>query len=136
MDPLMEPSISHPQTTSSRSATGTQRVAPGSMYLGRHREQCTGHWAQDSRFRHGNGLASPGAARRRFPRLSHVRPVGALATAGRVRAAPLGRNLVLFTLRMVGVPVTHPLRMVGVPVTHPLRMVGVLGIGAELAGST
>ena len=71
MDPLMEPSISHPQTTSSRLATGTQRVAPGSsMYLGHHREQCTGHWAQDPRFRHGNDLDSPGAARRRFPRLS------------------------------------------------------------------
>ena len=108
MDPLMEPSISHPQTTSSRSATGTQRVAPGSMYLGRHREQCTGHWAQDSRFRHGNGLASPGAARRRLPRLSHVRPVGALATAGRVRAAPLGRNLVLFTCGWWGCPSLTP----------------------------
>lgn len=49
MDPLTAPSIAHPQTTRTRLATGTERVAPDSLYLSRHREQRPGHWAQDSK---------------------------------------------------------------------------------------
>lgn len=36
MDPLTAPSITHPQTTRTRLATGTERVAPGGLHLGRH----------------------------------------------------------------------------------------------------
>ena len=129
MDPLTAPLICHPQTTRPGPATGTQRLAPGSPHLGRHRQQRPSHWAQGSRFRHSRESSLPVAARRRFPRLSHVGPVGAPATAGRDRTAPLGRDLVLFTLRMVGVVDRDCLRMVGVAIIPTLRMTGVAAAG-------
>ena len=125
MDPLTAPSIAHPQTTRTRPATGVQRIAPGSMYLGRYREQCPGHWAQDPRFRDGDDRESPGAPRRGTARLSHVRSGLARTALGRGLATRLGRGLAVTRLRMVGVACRDPLRMVGVAVTPALRMMGV-----------
>jgi hypothetical protein len=144
MDPLNEPSISHPQTTGGRTAAGTQRVAPGGMYLSRHREQRPSHWAQDPRFWHDREGSLPAATRGHFPRLPHVEGVSTQATAGRHRAASLCPDLALPALRMVGVRLLGPLRMVEVSVAPPLRMMevpgtshlrmlGVIGTGAELA---
>lgn len=133
MDPLNEPSISHPQTTGGRTAAGTQRVAPGGMYLSRHREQRPSHWAQDPRFWHDREGSLPAATRGHFPRLPHVR-CGVVRTAlGRGRATRLGRDLAVTCLRMVGVACRDPLRMMEVPGTSHLRMLGVIGTGAELA---
>ncbi len=50
MDPLTEPSISHPQTTPAPVATGTRHIPASRVHLGRHRQQHPGQRAQHTRF--------------------------------------------------------------------------------------
>jgi hypothetical protein len=129
VDPLTEPLFSHPQTTRTRSAPGTERVAPGSLHLGRYREQCPGHRAQGPPLRDAGGLGSPGAPRRDTARLPQVRSGLARTTRGRGRATRLGRDVAGTCLRMAGVACRDPLRMVGVAIVLTLRMMGVAGFG-------
>jgi len=134
MDPLTEPLITHPQTTRPRSAIGTERVAPGGLHLGRHREQRPGHRAQDPRFRYASGLHPPGAFSLNTGQLPPVVHVVARTTDGRGRATLLSRCHSVAGLRMVGVACRDPLRMVGVAVTPALRMVGATGSRPGPAG--
>jgi hypothetical protein len=125
MDPLTEPSVSHPQTTPAPMATGTGQVPASGVHLGAHCQQRSGQRAQDSRFGHRRRRPSTGTARCRAHRLLHVRCRRLQAASDRSEAALLGRGCRVAALRMVGVPVRDPLRVKGLLSTPCLRMVEV-----------
>jgi hypothetical protein len=125
MEPLNEPSISHPQTTPAPVVTGTRHIPAGRVHLGRHRQQRPGQRAQHTRFGHRRTWLLPRTARRRAPRLLHVRCRLAGAVLGRQGTALFGRSSRVTTLRMAGLPVRNPLRRKGLSITPSLRMVEV-----------
>jgi hypothetical protein len=128
MEPLNEPSISHPQATSCRTVAGARQVPASGVRFGRNRQQRPGHGTQHTRRGHPGTQSLLRTARCRARRLLHVRCGIVRAVLGRGGTAPSGRGSRVTTLRMAGVLVRDPLRMKGLSITPPLRMVEVVGL--------
>ena len=138
MEPLNEPSISHPQSPIDRTATSAGQVQASGVHLGRHCQQRSGQRAQRTRFGHRRRRPSTGTSRCRARRRWHVRSHLLQAASDRSEAVLLGRGRRVAALRMVGVPARDPLRVKGLLSTpclwmvevarpFPLRMAGVFG---------
>lgn len=125
MDPLTEPSISHPQSPLPRTMVGTGQIPAGGVEFIRHCQQRPSQRAQHARLRRRRRRSPTRTARCRAPSSLQVKCRILCAVLDRSKEALSGRCRRVATLRMVGVPVRDTLRVKGLPLTLSLRMAGV-----------